>query len=163
MLPTDHPDIATDRPRAGAQPAVASPDDASVIARSLHDPPWFAQLYDRHAAPVRGYLARRVGADLADDLVAQTFLVAFDKRTTFDLSRPDARPWLFGIATALVRRHRRDEIRGYRALARAGGSAERRARGQRSRSPHGCRDLRERSQDRHRERARRTARHMIHS
>ena len=32
----------------------------------------------------------------------------------------DARPWLYGIATNLIGRHRRAEIRQYRALARTG-------------------------------------------
>jgi RNA polymerase sigma factor (sigma-70 family) len=98
----------------------ARPDDADPIRRSVTEPGAFALLYDRHAAAIRGYLARRLGPDLADELVAQTFLVAFDTRHRFDASRGDARPWLFGIATTLVRRHRRDEVRGYRALARAG-------------------------------------------
>ncbi len=98
----------------------ARPGDVDAIRCSMSDPPAFALLYDRHAASIRGYLARRLGADLADDLVAQTFLVAFDTRDRFDAARGDARPWLFGIATMLARRHRRDELRGYRALSRAG-------------------------------------------
>jgi RNA polymerase sigma-70 factor (ECF subfamily) len=32
---------------------------------------------------------------------------------------PDARPWLYGIASNLIARHRRAELRQYRALARA--------------------------------------------
>lgn len=96
------------------------PDDADAIQCSITDPPAFALLYDRHAASIRGYLARRLGTDLADELVAQTFLVAFDTRHRFDVGRGDARPWLFGIATMLARRHRRDELRGYEALTRAG-------------------------------------------
>jgi RNA polymerase sigma-70 factor (ECF subfamily) len=98
--------------------------DSEIVAASLAEPALFAALYDRHAAPVRSYLARRVGADLAEDLIAQTFLVAFDRRARYDLARPDARPWLYGIATALVRRHRRDEVRGYRAMARAAGERD---------------------------------------
>jgi hypothetical protein len=38
----------------------------------------------------------------------------------YDLTRPDARPWLYGIATTLVGRHRRDESRFWRLVARTG-------------------------------------------
>ena len=43
--------------------------------------------------------------------MADTFLAAFRQRDRYDLSRTDARPWLYGIATNLVGRHRRSEIR----------------------------------------------------
>ncbi|SJN08322.1 hypothetical protein FM113_02060 [Leucobacter sp. 7(1)] len=36
------------------------------------------------------------------------FLVAFDRRDRYDTSVPSALPWLLGIATRLIRRHRRD-------------------------------------------------------
>ena len=55
----------------------------------------------------------------ADEVAAETFLQAFAARERFDCSRPDARPWLFGIATNLLRRHRRAEERRLRAFARA--------------------------------------------
>ncbi|GAB3148211.1 RNA polymerase sigma factor [Amycolatopsis sp. NPDC004378] len=86
-------------------------DDASVIARSQQEPSLFAVIFDRHARHIHRYLARRLGAAAADDVLADTFLVAFDKRAKFDLARPDARPWLYGIATNLVSRHRRAEVR----------------------------------------------------
>lgn len=57
----------------------------------------------------------------ADDIVAETFLLAFRQRGSYDQTRADARPWLYGIATNLIGRHRRAEIRLYRALARTGG------------------------------------------
>ena len=65
-------------------------------------------------------MLRRLGPDAADDVVAETFLLAFRQRDRYDLGRPDARPWLYGIATNLISRHRRAEIRQYRALARTG-------------------------------------------
>jgi len=80
----------------------------------------FAALFDRHAVVVHRYLARRVGTGAADDLLAQTFLVAYERRRGYDRSRPDARPWLFGIATNLLRRCQRDEVRQYQAWARTG-------------------------------------------
>lgn len=49
---------------------------------------------------------------------ADTFLIALRRRESFDASRGDVRPWLFGIATRLVAEHRRKETRHYRALGR---------------------------------------------
>ncbi len=80
----------------------------------------FAALFDRHAVAVHRYLARRAGTTVADDLLAQTFLVAYERRGDYDRTRPDARPWLFGIATNLLRRQQRDEVRQYQAWARTG-------------------------------------------
>ncbi|MCE6994676.1 RNA polymerase sigma factor [Saccharothrix sp. S26] len=91
-----------------------TPTDAEIIDRSRHQPDAFAAIFDRHAPHIWRYLARRLGAQVADDLVADTFLTAFDKRQRYDRARPDARPWLYGIATNLVARHRRQEARRYR-------------------------------------------------
>jgi RNA polymerase sigma-70 factor (ECF subfamily) len=52
--------------------------------------------------------------EAADDLTAETFLVAFRQRHRYDVARCDARPWLYGIATNLVAQHRRDEARQFR-------------------------------------------------
>lgn len=94
--------------------------DSEAIADSIAAPPAFAAVFDRHFAAIHAYLQRRIGRDLADELSAQTFLVAFDNRGRYDTSRPDARPWLFGIATNLLRRCRRQELRELRAYARSG-------------------------------------------
>jgi RNA polymerase sigma factor (sigma-70 family) len=94
--------------------------DAALIERSWHEPERFAGVFDRHYDGIHGFVARRLGAGLADDLAAETFLVAFDRRRRYDLAYADARPWLYGIASNLVARHRRTELRRYRALARAG-------------------------------------------
>jgi RNA polymerase sigma factor (sigma-70 family) len=93
--------------------------DSDAVSASLHTPAGFATIFDRHFDVVHAYLQRRVGPDLADELSAQTFLVAFDKRGGYDPAQPDARPWLLGIATNLVRRHHRDEVRQFRAYARS--------------------------------------------
>ena len=77
-------------------------------------------LFRRHAPHIRRYVVRRLGQDAADDIVAETFLLAFRQRDSYDQARADARPWLYGIATNLIGRHRRAEIRLYRALARTG-------------------------------------------
>lgn len=89
-------------------------DDASIIELSWHEPERFALLFDRHAARIHRYAARRVGREVADDLVAETFLAAFAKRRGYVTAYRDAVPWLYGIATNLVGQHRREEVRQFR-------------------------------------------------
>ena len=101
-------------------PAVEAVADHDLIRLSAADPEAFGRIFDRHAATIHRYLARRVGRLLADDLTAETFLIAFRRRDKYDMSHPDARPWLYGIAANLLRGHQRAEIRQYRALARTG-------------------------------------------
>jgi RNA polymerase sigma factor (sigma-70 family) len=96
--------------------------DGEMIARSRREPECFAGVFDRHYGAVHRYAARRLGAGLADDVAAETFLIAFDRRGSYDAARADARPWLYGIASNLISRHHRTEVRKYRALARAGAS-----------------------------------------
>lgn len=93
-------------------------DDAVLISRSRRTPECFALLFDRHAPALYRYVARRLGRDACDDLVAETFMVAFGRRESYDTAHADARPWLYGIATKLIWRHRRDEVRYLRVLAR---------------------------------------------
>lgn len=64
-------------------------------------------------------MRRRVRPALADELAAETFLQAFAARSRYDPERADARPWLYGIASNLLRRYRRAEERRLRAYARA--------------------------------------------
>jgi RNA polymerase sigma factor (sigma-70 family) len=108
-------------PAAGG-PRVVLPDleDAEIIERSRRDPEQFAVLFQRHALGLSRYVTRRLGPGMAEDIVAETFLAAFRQRARYDLTRPDARPWLYGIAGNLVRRHARDEIQMLRALQRTG-------------------------------------------
>ncbi|WP_308258196.1 RNA polymerase sigma factor [Saccharothrix obliqua] len=84
----------------------------------------FAELFDAHARQLRGYLAGRVGEAVADDLVAETFLVALRRRHDYDPTRAPVKGWLYGIATNLVREHVRKETRGRRAGLRAVGRPE---------------------------------------
>jgi RNA polymerase sigma-70 factor (ECF subfamily) len=91
--------------------------DAELIDASLREPRSFAALFDRHADEILRYVQARVGRDLAEDVTAETFLAAFRQRATYDQGRPDARPWLYGIAIRQVGRHRRAEARQRRLLA----------------------------------------------
>ncbi|MGB7587925.1 MAG: RNA polymerase sigma factor [Solirubrobacterales bacterium] len=90
--------------------------DSEAIGASLADPGAFGTIFERHYDAIHGYLQRRLDGHLADELAAQTFLVAFDSRSRFDRSRSDSRPWLFGIATNLAHNHRRHEIVELRAI-----------------------------------------------
>jgi RNA polymerase sigma-70 factor (ECF subfamily) len=62
-----------------------------------------------------------VGASAADDLVSETFLVALNQRHNYDPRRGVVRSWLYGIATNLLRRHVRQEVRFLQAAARSAG------------------------------------------
>lgn len=97
------------------------PTDAELIARSVRDPACFAEVFDRHYDTIYRYAAARLGVDDGQEVAAQTFLVALERVDRYDGSRPDARPWLFGIATNLVRRHHRSQGRAVRAHARLRG------------------------------------------
>ena len=93
-------------------------EDSRLIAESLEDPHAFAGIFDRHAQALHQYLARRVGPSEAEGLLGELFRIAFESRSRFDISRPDARPWLYGIAANLVMKHHRGCARHDRALGR---------------------------------------------
>ena len=109
----------TQQSRAEAE-ADALADDAAVIQLSRHEPELFTVLFRRHAPHIQRYVVRRLGPDAADDIVAETLPGRLPPAEPYDQARADARPWLYGIATNLIGRHRRAEIRLYRALARTG-------------------------------------------
>ncbi|MGD2203254.1 RNA polymerase sigma factor [Microbacterium maritypicum] len=97
--------------------------DGEIIQRSLEEPGVFSRIFERHVRPVGGYIRRRVGVDAVDDVLSETFLVAFRRRGSFDLGAESARPWLLGIATKVVKSHRAAEARQWRAFE-ASASAE---------------------------------------
>ena len=89
-----------------------------MIEASLRDPDLFAVLYDRYAPQLYRYAHRRLGAEPAEDAVADAFAAAFARRDRYNVAYEDARPWLFGILTKEMAGHRRREEARYRALAR---------------------------------------------
>jgi RNA polymerase sigma-70 factor (ECF subfamily) len=93
--------------------------DGCLLRRSLDDPRAFAAIFERHFDVLFGYAARRVGRQLAEEIVTEAFTLAFERRRAFDFDRNDAAPWLFGIAANLLRRHWRTERRRLAAYARA--------------------------------------------
>lgn len=94
--------------------------DGEAIQRSLHDPASFGPIFDGHFDAIYRYLRRRVGAGRAEDLASETFTRAFARRSTYVDTAQGARPWLFGIATRVLRETRRTEARRLRAYARTG-------------------------------------------
>jgi RNA polymerase sigma-70 factor (ECF subfamily) len=95
----------------GHHPDLSGRDGGAALTR----------LYDDHAEDLHRYLARRLDPATADDLVAETFLTAWQQRHRYRPDLGSARAWLFGIATNLLRRHARAEARAWHALARDGG------------------------------------------
>lgn len=111
--------MVTDTPQADLS-RPADETDASVIARSVEDPEHFEVLYDRYVRAIHRYASRRVGSDYADDVAAETFLLAFRARARYDLAARNALPWLYGIATNVLHSHRRKEQAQYRLWERTG-------------------------------------------
>ncbi|MCF6521992.1 RNA polymerase sigma factor [Streptomyces sp. JJ36] len=90
--------------------------DALLIELSRNDPGCFAEFYDRRAPEIHRYAEFRLGPELVDDVVAETFLRGFRARHGYDAGRCAARPWLYGIAGRVIGGHRRREAVRYRAL-----------------------------------------------
>jgi RNA polymerase sigma factor (sigma-70 family) len=95
----------------------AESDDHAVIEASMERPEAFGVLFERHAREFHRFLSRRLG-ELADDLLGELFVTAFERRGMYRAELTDARPWLYGIAANLIRRHHRAEVTHYRALSR---------------------------------------------
>jgi RNA polymerase sigma-70 factor (ECF subfamily) len=95
--------------------------DAELILASQREPLVFREVYDRWAETLLGYFARRVhDPEVAADLLAETFAVAFEKRHRFrDIGRPDG-AWLYGIASRELSRYFRRQTAELRAVRRLG-------------------------------------------
>jgi RNA polymerase sigma-70 factor (ECF subfamily) len=90
--------------------------DSEIIRRSLDVPAVFAELFERHARVIGAFAARRVGSDAAEDVLSETMLVAFRRRRDFDETWDSAKPWLLGIASRVIKKHRADEARQWRSF-----------------------------------------------
>jgi len=70
----------------------------------MNDREWLETMWQDHAGKVYAYAARRVGREAADDVVADTFVVAWRTRT----DRPSRElPWLYGVARRVIADRRR--------------------------------------------------------
>lgn len=98
--------------------------DSEILSRSRESPAAFAELFERHSTSVAAFIRRRVGVDAVDDVLSETFLVAFRRRGDFDTTWDSARPWLLGIASRVLKKFRADEARHWRAVGASGSAAE---------------------------------------
>ena len=105
--------VSTDVPRS--QPA----SDESLLSASANgERHAFSELYERHARTIYNYLFRRL-ADWseAEDLTAVVFLEAFRRRADVVVMDGTVLPWLYGLATTVLRNRRRALWRHRRLLA----------------------------------------------
>jgi hypothetical protein len=93
--------MMTPQSQAPAEPD-ADADDATVIQLSRREPEQFTVLFRRHAPHIQRYVIRRLGSDAADDIVAETFLLAFRQRDRYDPARADARGCTASPPTSLA-------------------------------------------------------------
>jgi RNA polymerase sigma-70 factor (ECF subfamily) len=95
------------------------PDDSTLWSRARSgDADAFGTLFERHANAIYNYCFRRVGDwGTAEDLLSVVFLEAWRRR---DKALPSNKvvPWLYGIATNVVRNQRRSQRRHAAALRR---------------------------------------------
>lgn len=92
--------------------------DGEVFASSVDRPEMVSVIFDRHARALLSYLTRRLGAADAEDILSEVFVIALERRESFDPEVTSARPWLYGIAANLLHKRRRQEARFLKALAR---------------------------------------------
>lgn len=93
--------------------------DADLWARSrAGDARAFGLLFDRYANLIYNYCLRRVGGrETAQDLLSIVFLEAW-RRKDKDLPSDKVLPWLYGVASNVVRHQHRSERRFAAALGR---------------------------------------------
>jgi RNA polymerase sigma-70 factor (ECF subfamily) len=81
----------------------------------------FGVLFDRHSRAVYNFAFRwTVDWALAEDLASEVFLTAWRRRSevVFTTESGSVLPWLLGVATNLLRNHRRGRRRADAAIAR---------------------------------------------
>lgn len=87
-------------------------EEQATVSRRNEPGPWrvqrFRRVYDDGYTDLVGYCRRRIEPAMVDDIVAETFTIAW--RRLDDLPDP-ARPWLFAVARNLMRNRRRSVAR----------------------------------------------------
>jgi RNA polymerase sigma factor (sigma-70 family) len=76
----------------------------------------FAAIYDANYSDLCAYVRRRAHPDDVDDIVAETFTIAWRRRAH---PAADARPWLFRTAANVLRNHARSRRRQLEIAARS--------------------------------------------
>jgi len=86
---------------------------------SAGDPYAFGDLFERHARTIYNFCFRSTGQwAAAEDLVSATFLQAWRRRHEVRFPGSSALPFLYGVATNLIRNHARGARRRHAALSR---------------------------------------------
>jgi RNA polymerase sigma-70 factor (ECF subfamily) len=81
-------------------------NEKELLKRIKKDPQAFALLYDEHYNSIFAYVFRRLGNyDIAKDVVAETFLKAFQKIGQFEWKDIPVSAWLYRIATNEINLH----------------------------------------------------------
>jgi RNA polymerase sigma factor (sigma-70 family) len=94
------------------------PDSVLWSRSRAGDADAFGLLFERHAKAIYNFCFRRVGDwAVAEDLLSIVFLEAWRRRDK-ELPAGKVRPWLYGIATNVVRNRRRSERRFAAAVRR---------------------------------------------
>ncbi|MCP2241407.1 RNA polymerase sigma factor [Lentzea aerocolonigenes] len=101
--------------RSDVAPVALTPEEAPAVL----DEAALLTLYESTAERLHRYVARRVGADTAQDVVSEAFLVLWDQRAGQSYEADAVRAWLYGVATNLLRGHVRAEERKLRAWSKA--------------------------------------------
>lgn len=101
-----------------------SDSDEDVMARSLRQPTAFEELVRRHSVPVHGYLQRRSSVQVADDLLAETWLQAFAARGSYDPGRGPVRAWVFGVARHVLSTAQRQHKQAQQEASHSGTAAD---------------------------------------
>jgi len=68
---------------------------------AIGDEERFSALYEAHYGSVWAFAARRVGRDQADEVTAETFMVAWRR---LDVVPAAPLPWLYGVARNVILR-----------------------------------------------------------
>jgi RNA polymerase sigma-70 factor, ECF subfamily len=68
----------------------------------------FSEIYERFYGQVYGYAQRRVGRETADEIAAETFLVAWRR---LEAMPSEPLPWLYGVARNVILRHHATDAR----------------------------------------------------
>ncbi len=94
------------------QPALSTAERAAEREPTPED---FGELFERHSQAIYNFCFRRTGDwTLAEDLTSAVFLEAWRKRARVDLVSEPPLPWLYGVATNVLRNHARS-LRRFRA------------------------------------------------
>ena len=92
--------------------------DGTLIEGSMRGrPDAFVEVVQRHEVAVHGFLARRAGPEVADDLLGEVWLRAFAGRGGYDPAHGDALPWLYGIGRNVLREYWRASLQAAQAPA----------------------------------------------